>query len=553
MSSPDRPSRAAVGEVLAIVLAFAFSVHLVDPRGDMPLNDDWNFALATWTFAETGEFDFARLTGMSLRSQVVWGAAWTKLFGESFEVLRMSTLALSLLTLVILLRLLTRLGIERDLRLVATLALLFHPIFFWSSFTFMTHVPFLFMSLIALYCFSVGVTEDRTWLIASGSLAVVISFFIRQTGLATSIAAAIVILMTRREDRRKHALIAAAPVPLFLLLWFTTDWLVGYPGQISEHADHLKGGIATAAMSLVSTGFSHAGLSLMFSAIFFLPLLILAFPRKAELRKALPALLLAAIPLAWLASGMISRGQAIPGRFREDIFGNLRLGPQTLRDHWVFGYPYPLHLPELARAFVTVTAALLALAVVYRLAAAWREEGGSPRRFVARLSVGMAVCGTGILVASSIFFDRYSLDALWPLAIVLALGARDEKGRMGLSAAALLLLAFFSISATAEYFAWNRARWEAFAWLQGRGVTLRQMDGGYEINQYLLGGRHGEVQLERAGMSVVDDRYILSLTEVRGYRTLTTFPYRAPLSFGSRDLYVQERVGRGFIPEFGLE
>jgi hypothetical protein len=37
------------------------------------------------------------------------------------------------------------------------------------------------------------------------------------------------------------------------------------------------------------------------------------------------------------------------------------------------------------------------------------------------------------------------------------------------------------------------------------------------------------------------------------YRTLATFSYRAPLSFGARQLYVQDRVGKGFVPEFGLE
>lgn len=554
MSQGPRTSiaRTHLGEVLMIVIAFAFSVHLVDPRGDMPLNDDWNFALATWTFAETGEFHFARLTGMSLRAQVIWGAAWTKLFGASFEVLRASTLALSFATLILLLRILTRFGVERELRVLATLALWFHPIFFWSSFTFMTHVPFVFLTVLAFYCYASGVIQSRTWLVGLGSLAVVGSFFIRQTGIATALAAASAIWLANRERRNLHAVLAAAPVALFLVLWFGTDWLIGYPGQMSEHVGHLEGGLGSRLVRLIGLAFSHTMLNLLFTSIFFLPLLILAFPRKADLRKALVPLLFAANPLAWFVSQLIAGGQAIPGRWPSDILGNLRLGPQTLRDHWAFGYPYPVHLPGFLRGTITVLASLLALVLLHQLFVAWKRcasDGEKAFSFVVRFAIVYCVFGTLILVVSSIYFDRYSLDGFWPLAIALVVCLKPGRRNVQLAAIALLLMAVFSISATSEYLAWNRARWQAFAWLQARGVALVEMDGGYEINQYLLGGRHGETRLDLPGMSVVDDRYIISMSDVRGYRTLSTFPYRAPMSLGVRELYVQERVGRGFVRE----
>jgi hypothetical protein len=82
-----------------------------------------------------------------------------------------------------------------------------------------------------------------------------------------------------------------------------------------------------------------------------------------------------------------------------------------------------------------------------------------------------------------------------------------------------------SVAGTAEYLAWNRARWDAFRWLEARGVTLDQMDGGYEINA-ILAMRTGQKFLGKPGFAVRDDRYILAFNEVPGYTTLATFPYR---------------------------
>src|SRR3954451_7274263 len=143
-------------EPAAIVALWAAAIAFANPRGNFPIDDDWDFALATWRFAETGHFHFTAFTAVSLRAQVLWGALWTRLFGESFDVLRISTMVLAAATLVIVHRMLLRAGVPRFGRIIATLALGFHPIFFWSSCTFMTEVPFVFASAVALACFELG-------------------------------------------------------------------------------------------------------------------------------------------------------------------------------------------------------------------------------------------------------------------------------------------------------------------------------------------------------------------------------------------------------------
>jgi hypothetical protein len=116
-----------------IVAAFAAAIALIHPRGNFPLNDDWDFALPTWTFARTGQFHFTHFTAVSLRAMVLWGAAWTRLFGASFEVLRASTLALAAATLPVINTILRRAKVATFPRVGTTLAFAFHPIFIWAS------------------------------------------------------------------------------------------------------------------------------------------------------------------------------------------------------------------------------------------------------------------------------------------------------------------------------------------------------------------------------------------------------------------------------------
>src|SRR4051795_1810740 len=100
-------------DAFLLVAIFAVAMALVDPRGDFPLDDDWDFALATWAFARTGHFQFTPFTATSLHLQVLWGALWTRLFGESFNVLRASTLLLAAATILLFHALLRRLPLSR--------------------------------------------------------------------------------------------------------------------------------------------------------------------------------------------------------------------------------------------------------------------------------------------------------------------------------------------------------------------------------------------------------------------------------------------------------
>src|SRR6266566_863241 len=188
-------------EGLFVLAVWAGVIWLVWPRGEFPLHDDWDFTFATWNFARTGHFHFTAFTAVSLRAQVLWGALWTRVLGQSFEVLRLSTLTLSAATLLVIKRILHYTPLRAFARITATLALLLHPIFLWASCTYMTDVPYLFASALAFYFFLRGLRDDSMTLIVCGCIAVVASWFVRQNGVINLLPPLVVILFQRRGRR----------------------------------------------------------------------------------------------------------------------------------------------------------------------------------------------------------------------------------------------------------------------------------------------------------------------------------------------------------------
>ena len=83
--------------------------------------------------------------------------------------------------------------------------------------------------------------------------------------------------------------------------------------------------------------------------------------------------------------------------------------------------------------------------------------------------------------------------------------------------------AWFAVSATHDYLAWNRARWAALADLTQRDhVDPSRIDGGFEFNALHYYGRRPA----RSGLSwwwVQDDEYRVAFGPMDGYVTLTSW------------------------------
>ena len=477
--------------IVVILILFAAAVMITDPRGNFPLDDDWDFSLSTWNLVHTGRVQHTPFTSNIAVLQYFWGALWTILFGESSAVLRASTLFLSLASTLLIYAILRRSDVPEWLAGFAALAFFFNPLIYWASFTYMTDVPEMFVSIAAFALLVEALRRDSDrWLIAA-VIVTIASFFVRQIGIVNALAPLIV---PRRKIRAAYG---AACVVYAVLL--ASGTLIVSRQELQIHMLRAADVLAGAA--------HYAFLNFQNAALTFLPLTLLAL----MLRPSRIALAIFTVWFVAVSGHLIALHRVIPYPIRGNVFVNFTLGPPTLRDTFVFRMPYPFHVGPFVQMLLMIVATVLAIFVAALV--------------VRSRSIAAAYClvGTVIMMFMRVYFDRYSIDTMWPMAILIPIAVKDVRLPRIAASIVLGVMIVLSVAGTAEYLAWNRARWQAFRWFQARGVALDQMDAGYEINA-LLALQTGQKFLGKEGFAVRDDRFILAFNAVPGYTTLATFP-----------------------------
>jgi hypothetical protein len=511
--------------VAAIVAAWSATIAAIDPRGDFPLHDDWIYAVSTWTYSQTGRFHFPEFTVVSLRAQVLWGALWTRLFGESFNVLRASTLVLSLATLLVVNRILVRAGAPQWVAVIGTLALLFNPIFLWSSCTFMTDVPYVFASVVSFYYFARGIKEDRLPFVIAGCAAVIVSWFIRQNGVINLFPplALLVLSRPRLQRWRTHAIAIITCGAVFgLLLLFKRDWLMGSAAIFRVHY-HMWLESTFRLPQQISVLYHYLAFNAVNCGIFFLPLTLPLVALRSHSRRAVGVLCVLAALVGFRTAYLAWHDLLVPytaNNFSDilpgPVFIDFGVGPANLTDTWLGQLPYPFVMSHGERVLLTVSAAILATLLAWALTLARRNE----TLMLAVASIGF---GTLILFASGLYFDRYSLDSAWAVAIALPLIVPwQNRLACALAIVALVVMAFFSTLAVQEHFVWNRARWSAYHDLRAKGLTAAQIDGGPEASG-LYELRDATLSSSRRGHP--PKPYLITFHRLPGYRVIATYPF----------------------------
>ena len=525
-------------EIAFVLGVWAAVIAMVNPRGEFPLHDDWDFTVATWNFARSGHFHFTPFTAVSLRAQVLWGALWTHFGGERFEILRASTLTLSAATLVVINRILHLTTLRTFARIAATLALLAHPIFLWASCTYMTDVPYLFASAVAFYFFLRGLREDRMLFIILGCVAAVVSWFVRQNGVINLLPPLVLILLQRRS-RRFVVPIAVTLAAFAALFVFKRDWLAGSPQMFAIHY-HMLGESSFRLPEQIALVYHYVVFNALNCAIFFLPLTLPLMMRKASERAAIGLAAVAAVILLrvltlglagyWMPySASHQYSDILPG----PIVFDLGIGPPNLTDVFSMGYNYPFAMARGAKIVLTIASACLAALLIWALAVAKKSD------LAMRLAIASAAIGTAALCLSGYYYDRYSLDSAWVLVIALPMAIPWERVSAKVVAViALLAIGFFSTMGVQESFAWNRARWSMWRELRARGVAIDQIDGGTEAWSFY---ELANADRKKAVRGHPPRKYLIAFHRLPGYHVIETRSFEGFLGLRKAAVYALQQ------------
>lgn len=223
---------------------FIITVCFVNPFREMPLDDDWAYALTVRHLLETGTYRLHDWGAPNMIFQVYWGALFERTLGNGYGSLRVSTLVLAFIGLAAFYALALEHGLTRWMSGLLTMVLLSGHVFLSYSFSFHTDIPFLTCIIVGLLFYTRAIRlESHAWMIAA-SLAASAAILTRQFGIAL-VGGICILWMVRGCDRRKIPLYLSGMVlPLISAAWLyhqaslNPNWAMKY--SIADQSHYLS-------------------------------------------------------------------------------------------------------------------------------------------------------------------------------------------------------------------------------------------------------------------------------------------------------------------------
>jgi hypothetical protein len=465
--------RAEWRSVAGLVAFFAVAAAVTGAGRDVPVIDDWTYAWSVEQLLDHGRLAVLDWSSVYPVGPAVWGAAWSLLFGFSFGTLRISTLALAAVGCGALYFLLRELEASPRVALFGALTVAANPAFLLLASSFMTDVPFVALTLLALVAYARAIRRDNPrWLWWAGLWAC-LSCLERQIGIMTPVAALPLLIRPHgRLTRRTVAVpIAATWAAMLLGSWLVAS-VMPRTGEMELLSDRLKYWF----MLSPGTYLTYNLYVLVPIAFYALPALLAAAAARGRRRDG--TLLLVAAALAVVMAGVAGE---FPAPLRDRNTWTMReIGGAR---HLLSGDWGRAPLPWVDVALRGAGLAALSLAVV----AVGRRASASWMTVTARTPVLVYLIAYLALINILWFYnDRYAL-VLLPLLVIVALSG--ERGQRRPPRLAWALLAVFAVVAgvgVRDTLRFNQAVRDTWQSLVDSGVPPSDIDAGYAWNGWVL-------------------------------------------------------------------
>ncbi len=519
--------------VLILALWFVAVAMAIGVYREVPVIDDWTYAWSVERLLNDGRIEVLDWSAVYPLSHSLWGAAWSLVFGFSFVTLRLSTLALSLLATCALYLTLRELEARPRVALLGALTVAANPVVLLLSSSFMTDVPFVASTLMALLCYTRAMRRGRIHLVWWGGAWACAAFLDRQIAIVTPLAALPLLMPRPHSELKRSAVLLAlgATWGAMLVCSLAMMSIVRPTGEMMKLVDRLEYLLLVPVTTYVSYNLY------IFSTIAFyaLPaLLAMATVRRLWRR---PTLFVATLSLAALMLGFTGE---IPVPLRPSNTWSL---VEVGGSRGLINGLLP-RSEETAIAIVLRGAGLLAFGLAL-MSLRW-PEGHSPRLrwtaytsgpvFRRLLDAVNAISMTPriplviyliayVLVANVLWMynDRY-LIVLLPIVVALALGGRQHGAEAPrLAWIAMAVFATVAVVGTRDALRFNQSVRDSWQALVDSGVRPSDIDAGYAWTGWWLYAHPENIS---GGLTVKDvpwitskrrPTYILAKSPITGY------------------------------------
>jgi len=544
-------------------------VLIVSPVAEFPLNDDWLYAKMAQDTLDARAYVAHPFVAANATLHAIWGAAVIGVFGFGYTALRVSTLLFTFLTVWLATLAAREAGASRRPAFLAGLVVFVNPIIINLSYTFMTDIMFLAMITGATWGYLRAMRTGSARDLALGSAFSALALLIRQMGILHPAVFGIawILVFIRHKSFPSLGQIAAFTVPL----------VVGF--VLYEWAQQASGGIytwpnawASAPVSIIVLQIGrYIFASCIYFGLFLLPITMAYGLWLAKRRNAWSWIRTywAGMILVWLmmfGCGFLLMPRPAPMPLLTNIIRDFGVGPLTLHDTTHL-YPTwgPVQLGALFWWTVTVAAMLSAAVLAIELFARFirpslsRPVPGTRDVLHVRHAQHLFLVGaaTAHLLALqnpwiTVLFDRYLLPSFVSIAILGAVLLTRINAKRGVTVAMItcMLCLVFSLVTLQDYFAWNRARWEAVDILRDEfNATNEQIEGGYEFNGaftsdvFMSANNTTDfLQYGTYGWWTINPQYAVSFVRREGFEPIQTVPYFSWLGMKERRIAILKQV-----------
>jgi hypothetical protein len=525
-------------------------VCIVNPFGNFPLNDDWQYARPVWFLINKGYYFSTDLYSPILMAQVLWGTLFCLPGGFSFVALRFSTLALSLPIIIVLYFLLLKLCKNPKLSFLGSLLVCANPLFMGLSNSFMTDVPFLASALFSIYFFLSSIETNKRWHIIAGTLFAMIAALIRQYAVVIPVAYFLAILLKKRPKYIQSLSYLLPALITLITLKIGLFWLKHIGSELKPYDgagvwDFLK------QPDIIYANLLERGSDILYySGFFLLPLLVFT-TRKALRQMSKRQKIVIVVFILFIAPVLISARLNLPCG---NVLTTYGFGPNTLKGLADLVHPnpdFPMALLRLIKAIAFIGAIMLLINlgkiimdVIQAIISKDFTKTTYKQIFILFFFLGYA----SLLFIPNFFYDRYILIFI-PLTSILLLGEINETIKIKSVAYTIyctvtLIMGVAGSFMVHDYFSWNRCRWEAADYLtEGLKISPRKIDGGYEFNGWVLDGDFSKSPAipGRSRWCLNDDEYVVAFHNFDGYTVIKQYPYQNYIPYEMKNIYVLHR------------
>jgi len=458
--------------LLAIAGVSATCWLLVGARANVPVIDDWVYAWSVQHLVDTGRLQVLDISAVYPIAQVLWGALFARIAGFSFGALRLSTVVVAALGCWAVYLTLRECGCQRSTSLLGAFALALDPVYFALSFSFMTEVPFVSLSAMALYWYTRAIRRDERAAVWAGCVCAAAAFLVRPIGivLPLSMLPALVRNRQSRVPLRYSATLLIATTVVLGAVQVAMPRILGPLREAVIREENLRWWFTVPAASYL-----RWNVEVMFVAVFpFAPLLV-AYMSRWRRTMAVGA---AAIVLAICCRTLLG---ALPMPLpRGQTWSLQEIAARTMLDGDVAPSSWSLQIAPAVKLFGLL--ALGALAVI--AARIWRRP--TEWRPVERVILALGVLQVACINVLWLYNDRYYVVLAPLLAIVGARALdRDRRGKW-IATAMLVIWAGVAISGTRDMLAVNEACVRITRELEASGIPSWDIDAGYAWNGWRL-------------------------------------------------------------------